>query len=126
MRGVAVPVVAMSLALAAVALAAPPYEALSQRLVGADQGVYVRAHDGTVLAAVEADRAVHPASVSKIPTTLAGTSLITSGSARTYTSNFWATPKARWRKPPVAATARGRAYATVSFSFAVRCPTYQR
>ncbi|HWP65318.1 MAG TPA: D-alanyl-D-alanine carboxypeptidase [Candidatus Limnocylindria bacterium] len=51
--------------------AAPPYQDLARRLVGADQGVYARAEDGTVLAAVEMDRAVHPASVSKIPTTLA-------------------------------------------------------
>jgi D-alanyl-D-alanine carboxypeptidase/D-alanyl-D-alanine-endopeptidase (penicillin-binding protein 4) len=33
--------------------------------------VYARSQDGTVLASVAADRAVHPASVSKIPTSLA-------------------------------------------------------
>lgn len=43
----------------------------ARTLVGADQGVYVEAEDGTVLVAQEAARAVHPASVSKIPTTLA-------------------------------------------------------
>jgi serine-type D-Ala-D-Ala carboxypeptidase/endopeptidase (penicillin-binding protein 4) len=45
--------------------------ALARRLVGADQGVYVEASDGTVLVQQAAARAVHPASVSKIPTTLA-------------------------------------------------------
>jgi len=43
----------------------------ARTLVGADQGVYVEAGDGTVLVAQHAARAVHPASVSKIPTTLA-------------------------------------------------------
>jgi len=40
-------------------------------LLGAGQGVYVQAADGTVLVEQAADRAVHPASISKIPTTLA-------------------------------------------------------
>jgi D-alanyl-D-alanine carboxypeptidase/D-alanyl-D-alanine-endopeptidase (penicillin-binding protein 4) len=53
------------------AAAEPPYQALAERLVGRDQGVYLRAEDGTVLAAVAEARPVHPASVSKIPTTLA-------------------------------------------------------
>lgn len=43
----------------------------ARTLVGADQGVYVEAEDGTVLVSQAAARAVHPASVSKIPTTLA-------------------------------------------------------
>lgn len=43
----------------------------ARKLVGEGQGVYVEAQDGTVLVAQAADRAVHPASVSKIPTTLA-------------------------------------------------------
>jgi D-alanyl-D-alanine carboxypeptidase/D-alanyl-D-alanine-endopeptidase (penicillin-binding protein 4) len=51
--------------------AEPVYQDLARRVVGADQGVFVRAENGTVLAAVAADRPVHPASVSKIPTTLA-------------------------------------------------------
>lgn len=55
----------------AAAGAAPPYQALAEGIVGAGQGVYLRAEDGTVLAAVAAARAVHPASVSKVPTTLA-------------------------------------------------------
>ena len=48
-----------------------PYQALAERIVGRGQGVYAVAEDGTVLASVAADRAVHPASVSKIPSTLA-------------------------------------------------------
>jgi D-alanyl-D-alanine carboxypeptidase/D-alanyl-D-alanine-endopeptidase (penicillin-binding protein 4) len=44
---------------------------LARRTLGADQGVYVEAADGTVLVAQVAARAVHPASISKIPTTLA-------------------------------------------------------
>jgi len=48
-----------------------PYQAMAERLVGAGQGVFARAADGSVLAAVASDRPVHPASVSKIPTTLA-------------------------------------------------------
>jgi D-alanyl-D-alanine carboxypeptidase/D-alanyl-D-alanine-endopeptidase (penicillin-binding protein 4) len=43
----------------------------ARTLVGADQGVHVEAEDGTVLVSQQAARAVHPASVSKVPTTLA-------------------------------------------------------
>lgn len=43
----------------------------ARALLGAGQGVYVLAADGTVLVEQAADRAVHPASISKIPTTLA-------------------------------------------------------
>lgn len=56
---------------AGVSEGAPPYQALAERLVGAGQGVYAVAEDGTVLAEVAADRAVHPASVTKVPSTLA-------------------------------------------------------
>ncbi len=45
--------------------------AAARSILGADQGVYVESADGTVLLAQMASRAVHPASVSKIPTTLA-------------------------------------------------------
>jgi D-alanyl-D-alanine carboxypeptidase/D-alanyl-D-alanine-endopeptidase (penicillin-binding protein 4) len=48
--------------------------ALSERartLVGADQGVYVEDEGGAVLVSQAAERAVHPASVSKVATTLA-------------------------------------------------------
>jgi D-alanyl-D-alanine carboxypeptidase/D-alanyl-D-alanine-endopeptidase (penicillin-binding protein 4) len=73
MRGWAVVSVVgwLGLAVGGAGAAEPPYQALAQRLVGAEQGVYARSQDGTVLAEVVADRAVHPASVSKIPTTLA-------------------------------------------------------
>lgn len=43
----------------------------ARREVGEGQGVHVEAEDGTVLVSQAASRAVHPASVSKIPTTLA-------------------------------------------------------
>jgi D-alanyl-D-alanine carboxypeptidase/D-alanyl-D-alanine-endopeptidase (penicillin-binding protein 4) len=45
--------------------------AAARSILGADQGVYVEAADGTALLAQAASRAVHPASVSKVPTTLA-------------------------------------------------------
>lgn len=48
----------------------PRLQALA-REVGADQGVFAQAEDGTVLVDQHADRAVHPASVTKIATTLA-------------------------------------------------------
>jgi D-alanyl-D-alanine carboxypeptidase len=38
---------------------------------GADQGVFVQAEDGTILVAQQENRAVHPASVTKVATTLA-------------------------------------------------------
>lgn len=43
----------------------------AKRLVGAGQGVQVEGEDGAVLVSQAASRAVHPASVSKIPTSLA-------------------------------------------------------
>jgi len=49
----------------------PPLQGLARTHVGAGQGVFVRAEDGTVLAAQAEDRAVHPASVTKVATTLA-------------------------------------------------------
>jgi D-alanyl-D-alanine carboxypeptidase len=49
----------------------PSLAAAARTILGSDQGVYVEASDGTVLLAQAASRAVHPASVSKIPTTLA-------------------------------------------------------
>ena len=45
--------------------------AQARTLVGADQGVYVETEAGDVLVAQAATKAVHPASVSKVPTTLA-------------------------------------------------------
>jgi D-alanyl-D-alanine carboxypeptidase/D-alanyl-D-alanine-endopeptidase (penicillin-binding protein 4) len=44
---------------------------VARSILGADQGVYVEASDGTPLLAQAAARPVHPASVSKVPTTLA-------------------------------------------------------
>jgi D-alanyl-D-alanine carboxypeptidase/D-alanyl-D-alanine-endopeptidase (penicillin-binding protein 4) len=49
----------------------PPLQALARERVGPDQGVFAEAEDGTVLAAQHADRPVHPASVTKVATTLA-------------------------------------------------------
>ena len=49
----------------------PAIQALARDVVGVGQGVYVVAEDGTVLASEAADRAVHPASVTKIATSLA-------------------------------------------------------
>jgi len=46
-------------------------DAITASIVGRDQGVYVEAADGTVLVSRAAARAVHPASVSKVATTLA-------------------------------------------------------
>lgn len=48
----------------------PPFQALA-RSAGADQPVYAEAEDGTVLVAQAAERPVHPASVSKVATTIA-------------------------------------------------------
>jgi serine-type D-Ala-D-Ala carboxypeptidase/endopeptidase (penicillin-binding protein 4) len=45
--------------------------AAARSILGAGQGVYVEATDGTVLVAQAASTPVHPASVSKVPTTLA-------------------------------------------------------
>jgi serine-type D-Ala-D-Ala carboxypeptidase/endopeptidase (penicillin-binding protein 4) len=45
--------------------------AAARAILGANQGVYVQAADGSVLVAQQAAHAVHPASVSKVPTTLA-------------------------------------------------------
>lgn len=50
--------------------AEPPLQALATH-VGADQGVYAQTRDGTVLVSQLADRPVHPASVSKVATSLA-------------------------------------------------------
>jgi D-alanyl-D-alanine carboxypeptidase/D-alanyl-D-alanine-endopeptidase (penicillin-binding protein 4) len=63
--------VALCVAGAAPAAELSELAALARSILGADQGVYVEAADGSVLVAQAADRAVHPASVSKVPTTLA-------------------------------------------------------
>ncbi len=46
-------------------------DAAAASILGRNQGVYVEAADGTVLVSRAAERAVHPASVSKVATTLA-------------------------------------------------------
>jgi len=49
----------------------PPLQALALTHVGAGQGVFVDADDGTILVSVAAERPVHPASVTKVATSLA-------------------------------------------------------
>ena len=49
----------------------PGLAAAARSILGTEQGVYVETTNGTVLVAQAADRPVHPASVSKVPTTLA-------------------------------------------------------
>jgi D-alanyl-D-alanine carboxypeptidase/D-alanyl-D-alanine-endopeptidase (penicillin-binding protein 4) len=56
---------------ATLADAEPRLQALARATVGEGQGVYVVDGDGTVLVAQAAERAVHPASVTKIATSLA-------------------------------------------------------
>ena len=48
-----------------------PLQGAARDLVGEGQGVYVEAADGTVLASQAADRPVHPASVTKVASSLA-------------------------------------------------------
>jgi serine-type D-Ala-D-Ala carboxypeptidase/endopeptidase (penicillin-binding protein 4) len=90
-------------ALAAVLLAAistgsparepPSLAGLARSLLGSGQGVYVEAADGTVLLAQAERRAVHPASVSKVPTTLA--LLRKLGPGFRFTTRFLATAPLR-------------------------------
>ncbi|MBV9914467.1 MAG: D-alanyl-D-alanine carboxypeptidase [Sinobacteraceae bacterium] len=49
----------------------PTLVSAARLILGSDQGVYVEAADGSQLLAQAASRPVHPASVSKVPTTLA-------------------------------------------------------
>ena len=44
---------------------------LARTILGANQGVYIEAADGSVLLSQAANLAVQPASISKVPTTLA-------------------------------------------------------
>ncbi len=48
-----------------------PLQSLARARVGGDHGVFVRAEDGRVLAALNSRRAYHPASVTKVATTMA-------------------------------------------------------
>ena len=62
----------LTLLLAPPAIAAGlPLQQLALTHVGADQGVFVQAEDGTILAAQRETRPVHPASVTKVATSLA-------------------------------------------------------
>ena len=51
--------------------AGPPLQSLARQRVGDDHGVFVRAEGGAVLAALNSTRLYHPASVTKVATTLA-------------------------------------------------------
>lgn len=72
-RGLASAVACMAgwLFLAAAPLQASDLAEEARRIVGAGQGVQVETADGRVLVSEAGARAVHPASVSKLPTTLA-------------------------------------------------------
>ena len=48
-----------------------PLQGLARKVIGADHGVFVRAENGKVLAALNSTRPYHPASVTKVATTLA-------------------------------------------------------
>ena len=63
--------VAVCLLAGSVSAAEPPLQVLARREVGADHGVFVRAENGKVLAALNSTRPYHPASVTKVATTLA-------------------------------------------------------
>jgi D-alanyl-D-alanine carboxypeptidase/D-alanyl-D-alanine-endopeptidase (penicillin-binding protein 4) len=67
------PLAIVGLLLATIASGAelPGLAAEARSILGADQGVYIEAANGSVLLAQAAAKAVHPASVSKVPTTLA-------------------------------------------------------
>lgn len=62
---------AFHLSAAPAAAAEPPLQSLARTEVGGDHGVFVQAEDGTVLASLNAERPYHPASVTKVATTLA-------------------------------------------------------
>jgi D-alanyl-D-alanine carboxypeptidase/D-alanyl-D-alanine-endopeptidase (penicillin-binding protein 4) len=63
--------IVLVLAAGAATAAEPPLQGTARRLLGADQGALAVGEDGAVLAALRADRPVHPASVTKIASTLA-------------------------------------------------------
>jgi serine-type D-Ala-D-Ala carboxypeptidase/endopeptidase (penicillin-binding protein 4) len=63
--------VLMLLAVSVASAADPPLQALALTHVGPGQGVYAEAEDGSVLVSEAAAKPVHPASVSKVATSLA-------------------------------------------------------
>lgn len=71
MRSVFIAILALFAAPVASGEALAGLTAAARSIVGVGQGVYVETTDGTVLVAQAAQRPVHPASVSKVPTTLA-------------------------------------------------------
>jgi D-alanyl-D-alanine carboxypeptidase/D-alanyl-D-alanine-endopeptidase (penicillin-binding protein 4) len=71
LRSVVIAVLGLVVTAAAAGEELPGLAAAARSTLGADQGVYVETTNGTVLVAEAADRPVHPASVSKVPTTLA-------------------------------------------------------
>ena len=71
MRSVFSAILGLLVAAAASGEELPGLAAAARSILGAEQGVYVETTNGTVLVAQAADRPVHPASVSKVPTTLA-------------------------------------------------------
>ena len=71
MRLVAIAVLGLLTAQVASGAELPGLATAAQSILGADQGVYIEAADGSVLLAQAAAKPVHPASVSKVPTTLA-------------------------------------------------------
>jgi D-alanyl-D-alanine carboxypeptidase/D-alanyl-D-alanine-endopeptidase (penicillin-binding protein 4) len=71
LRYVVSSILALLCATAGVSAELPDLAATARSILGAGQGVYVEAGDGTVLLAQAAEHPVHPASVSKVPTTLA-------------------------------------------------------
>lgn len=70
MRYLVIPILAVLSLRAAWSDESATLVAHARSIVGPGQGVYVESSDGTVLVAQAADVAVHPASVSKVPTTL--------------------------------------------------------
>ncbi|HXJ36378.1 MAG TPA: D-alanyl-D-alanine carboxypeptidase [Candidatus Eisenbacteria bacterium] len=94
MRGRGAAVCGLIVATALGALGAePPLQSLAREHVGADQGVFAQAEDGTVLVAQVEDRAVHPASVTKIATALALVERL--GADHRFTTRFVATTTPR-------------------------------
>ena len=70
-RTLGLTILAIHLLTALASAAQPPLQALARKLVGDDHGVFVQAEDGAVLAALNSTRPYHPASVTKVATTLA-------------------------------------------------------
>ena len=70
-RTLGLTILAIHLLTAPASAAEPPLQSLARKRVGDDHGVFVQAENGAVLAALNATRPYHPASVTKVATTLA-------------------------------------------------------